>query len=164
MDEIKKDEEKVEVPKSLLETIQQELSNLKKDNEMLLQIADKKSLGNYYSRHQQKLPARVKYRTIAIMGEGGEKIDKIVVGWKTIRDEVYKDPLTLRWREDQAVKIIFEDGTDVDMPLVEWIRRYESKLGTVVSKITDEITGELSVKIKKDDDGKEISLGAQYLN
>jgi hypothetical protein len=148
----------------LLKEIKAELEKLKKDNEILLQIADKKALGLYYSRHQKKLPGRLNYRVLPITDEKGVMTKKMVVAWKTLKDEVYKDPKTGRWVEDQIVKIIFEDGTAVEMPLMNWYRQYELKPATVVSKSTDESTGTVSLKIKRDEDNKEVELNVLYVN
>jgi hypothetical protein len=148
----------------LLKEIQSELKKLKQDNAVLLQIADKKALGLYYSRHQQKMPGRINYRVMPVTKEDGTMEKKMVVAWKTVKDEVYKDPKTGRWVEDQIVKIIYEDGTSIDMPLMTWYRQYELKPATVISKKTDEVTGMVSFKVKRDEDSKEVELNVLYVN
>lgn len=148
----------------ILKEIQEELAKLKKDNELLLQIADKKALGLYYSKHQKRLPGRLNYRVMPVSKDDGTIEKKMVVAWKTLKDEVYRDAKTNRWVEDQVVKLIFEDGTSLDMPLMNWYRQYELKPATVISKSTNETTGMVSLKIKRDEDGKEVELNVLYVN
>jgi hypothetical protein len=148
----------------ILKEIKEELAKLKKDNELLLQIADKKALGLYYSKHQKRLPGRLNYRVMPVSKDDGTIEKKMVVAWKTLKDEVYRDAKTNRWVEDQVVKLIFEDGTSLDMPLMNWYRQYELKPATVISKSTNETTGMVSLKIKRDEDGKEVELNVLYVN
>lgn len=66
-------EEKVDMRElaKLIEAQSEELAKLKKQNEMLLEVADSKQLANYYSRNQVKIASVVKLRAIN---------DKVIVG------------------------------------------------------------------------------------
>ncbi|GAI12670.1 unnamed protein product, partial [marine sediment metagenome] len=76
-----KSEEAVTIPKILLESLQKRLG-------ILEQIADKKQLAAYLARHKEEMPGIVKLRMID---------DKVILGWKTIRDEVFEDAITRKW-------------------------------------------------------------------
>ena len=53
-------EEAITISKESFESFKKELDSLKKNNELLMQVADKKSLARYYSRHKEDLPPIVK--------------------------------------------------------------------------------------------------------
>lgn len=153
--EIKQEEGMVKVTTSDLENLQKRLTALESDKEMLLQIADKKQLGIYYERHRGKLPSRVNLRTMN---------DKVILGWRTTQDEVYQDPVTMRWTEKQKVEVLYEDGTAEEFYLMDYVRRYKQVEAEVKSKIVDEVTGNVALKVVRLDNGKEYTIGVTFIN
>jgi hypothetical protein len=156
-------EEKVEVSKGLLDSIQKELKDLKADREMFMEMADERRKALYYSRHQEQLPANVFVRTLTI-DEKGQAVEKVVLGWKTLKDEVFKDPATMRWQEIQKLELIFEDGTSKEMFLLDWIRGYKQVKAVVLSRRTEEITGEIILNVKRIDNGRQYDIGVEFIN
>lgn len=149
--------------KSLLDTIK----GLKDSQDMLLQVADKRQLAIYYQRHQKELPKIVKLRTMVVKEqvEGIEKItEKVIVGWQTTQDEVFQDPVTMRWTERQKVKMLFEDGTSQEYWLMDYVRLYKHVEAKIVSKTTDEVTGDITLKVQRLDNGKEYQIGILFIN
>lgn len=150
-----KKEEGVVVSKEAFERLQKELEQLRKDRDILMAAADKKALANYYMRHQADIPKIVKLRMI----DG-----KLILGWRTVKDEVYKDPITQRWREEQIVEVLFEDGTKKQYPLVEFNRLYTHIEAKRIGVIQNEQTGDLAFRVVRLDNGQELTIGAKYVN
>src|SRR4030042_3263444 len=82
-----------ENPRWGLETTNEGIENLLKrikaletDRDMLLQVADKKQLAVFYQRHAGKVPSRVMLRVM--QGTSKTEREKVVVGWRTLKDEV----------------------------------------------------------------------------
>lgn len=151
--------ETVEISKELFEDLKGRLDKQEKDIKQLLQVADRKRMSLWYQRHKEDTPPLIKLRTLEVDGT-----KKIVVGWRTVTDEVYKDSATNRWIERQEIEVMFEDNTVQKIPLVDFNRRFEyvecKRLGT----ITDDKTGELLFKLSRLSDGKEYQIGAQFVN
>jgi len=148
-----KEEEIKETLRGLLD----EIRDLKKDRDILMQSADKKALARYYSRHREDLPPIVKLRSI-----GG----KLIVGWRMIQDEgSYKIPGTNVWTESQIIEIIYSDGSSVKMEEMEFERRYEKSIkAKVIGVITDNVTKKEALKLQRLDDGTELTIGVQFVN
>jgi hypothetical protein len=155
--------EKIEVSKDLLANIQKELETLRKDRDMLLEIADEKKKATYFARNQQALPRIVHLRTLTL-DEKGMPVEKVVVGWRTVKDEVFKDPVSMRWQEIQIIEVIFDDGTSKQLHLLDWVRQYKLVKAEVLERSENEQTKELVFKVKRIDTGKEYSLNSTFVN
>jgi len=165
--EEKKDKETIETPATSVPSIpsagdslaelKKEIESLKEQNQslsdLLLQVADKKQLAIYYQKHQQKVPPTVKLRTIK---------GKVIIGWRTVKDEVYQDPATRRWVEEQIVEVMFEDGSSKQYPLLDYVRLYQHINAQVISTVTDS-DGRIAFKVKADN-GKEYVISAEFVN
>jgi len=166
---IKKEEKQEEQKEPILikevEPQGQEMQELKKRidelqksndslNELLLQVADKKQLAIYYQRHQQKVPPIVKLRVL----DG-----KVIIGWRTVKDDVYQDPVTMRWTEKQIVEVLFEDGTSKQLALMDYVRLYKHIEAKVMSTLTDTADNKIAFKVQADN-GKEYVIGAEFVN
>lgn len=145
----------VSIPESELADIRTALSELRKDRDMLLQVADKKQMSIYYQRNKGKIPTKVMLREIN---------GKVILGWRTTQDEVYQEPGTMRWTEKQRVEVLFEDGTAEEFWLMDYIRKYKQTEAEVVSRIADETTGNVALKVVRLDNGKEYTIGINFVN
>jgi hypothetical protein len=138
--------------------LRKQINELQKNNEslsdLLLQVADKKQLAIYYQKHQQKIPPVVKLRVI----DG-----KVIIGWRTLKDEVYQDPVSMRWYEKQIIEVVFEDGTTKQYALMDYVRLYQHIEAKVVSTLTNSEDGKISFKVQTDD-GREYVIGAEFIN
>jgi len=161
--ELKKEEssevnkEKTEIDR-LMEMIKQQsdkIEKLEKDRDMLLSVADKTQLSRYYSRNQKMLPTKVKVRKID---------DKFIVGWSDmIENEVYQDPATLRWVENQKIKVIFSDGSSGIYNLRDYVKRYKTEEATIVSKTIDDSDGNTYYTVRVPS-GQEFKINVTFLN
>ncbi len=148
-------EEMVKVPRTFFQDLQRQIAELKKSNDMLLSVADKKSIALFYQRNQGELPKEVKLR---VMG------DKVIVGWRTTRDEVYQDPVTRVWREYQDVELVLEDGTTISMALLDFNRKFTYVTCRRTGIVKNEETGDEAFTLIRLDNGKEYTIGSQFVN
>ena len=151
----------VQIPQTQLDSLIKRMDALEKDKDMLLQIADKRQLGVYYQRHREKIPTRVMLRTY-----GPE--NKVVLGWRSTKDIMESETGPggmVRWTEDQRCELLFEDGTSSgEISQRKFTRDYKQVPAEVVQKIVDEETGNLALKVRRMDNGKEFVIGVQFVN
>lgn len=148
--------ETVEVPATMLESLKKDMDILKKNNDLLLQIADKKQLANYYARHKQDLPSVVKLRMI-----GG----KVIMGWRKDEDEgSFQHPLTGAWMEKQTLQLLYEDKTTAIINYRDFVHKYTTTKAKVLSTVTDGITGKTAFKVEREDNGKIYTIAIEFLN
>jgi hypothetical protein len=158
-------EEKVEEPKvcepksdsALLKALMDKVDELAKQNSMLMEVADKKSLSTYYSRNQAKLPKSVRLNLIN---------GKVIIGWKMTLNEVYKENIggNYIWREKQSVKLTFADGTESDMAYSDYVKNYQQVEANIISRTEDEVTGEILLNVLRTDNGEKVQVGIRYVN
>lgn len=151
----KKQEDKVLVPKSFLEDLQKDIEGLKKDRNILLQVADKRQMAHYYERNKEKLPSVVKLRMMR---------DKVIVGWRTVEDEVHIDPTSHKEIARQIIQVIYEDGTDEKFNLLDYVRNHTFVKAKVLSQTKEEGTDKLALKVERIDNGKIYNIGVEYVN
>lgn len=145
----------VTVPAKQLEELMTRIKNVETDRDMLLQVADKKMLATFYERNKGKLPTHVNLREL----EG-----KTILGWRTTEDEVYQDPVTMRWGEKQKVEVLFEDGTAKEYFLMDYVRKYKQVAAEVRQRIIDDTTGNVALRVVRLDTGKEYTIGLTFVN
>jgi hypothetical protein len=155
MEETKKVEDKVELSKNQFDELNKRLKQLEKNNELLINIADKKALSQFYQRNQDDLPKEVNLREI----DG-----KVVLGWRMIKDEVFFDPGIKTWIEDQQVAVLFEDGKKQEMSLTDFTRKYVLIPCSRIGIMKDERTGKEAFKLSRKDNGKEYTISVEYVN
>lgn len=153
--------ETVEVPKSFVENLQKQMKKMEEKQTMLEKIADKKQLARYYQQNQEKLPSEFLLRTI----DG-----KVILGWRMVEDKgSYQNALTGAWTELQTVELVYETKKDdkfetQQMPHRDFIRRYVTVTATLVSKTQDEKSGNLILKVKRNDNDRVYNIDVRYVN
>ncbi|NIA04112.1 MAG: hypothetical protein GWP09_02060 [Nitrospiraceae bacterium] len=148
------EDNKIEVKKSFLEELQNQIQSLKRKTEILEQAADKKSLALAYERQPESLPTIIRLRTMN---------DKVVIGWRTTKDIVEQNPATGKWIELQKVEVLYEDGGAKEMYLVDFNRHFKHVKCKRLAVVTDE-NGNTAYKLKRLDNGKEYTIGSQFVN
>jgi hypothetical protein len=154
----------VEVDAQVLLDMQKQMKSLSEMNELLLSVADKKNLALYYQRNNKKLPKEIRIRVIDVPDENGDLAEKVVVGWRTIKDEVYKNPANNLWVEKQEVALVYNDGSTAIMSLKEFNRLYRHVVCKLVKVIRDEETGAEALELQRLDNGENFRIGVQYVN
>ena len=137
-----------------LKAMKDSISALQKSNDLLLSVADKKSLGHYFQKNSKKEANVVKLR--AING-------KLIIGWMSTKDVVQKVGQN-RWVEDQQVKVLYEDGTSEEMRMVDFELNHTKIKCQRVGVIKNEETGKVAYRLKRIDNLKEYTVGVQFVN
>lgn len=158
----------IEVKQEVWEGVMKDLERMKKNQEMLIQTTDKKALARYYARNQKDLPKEVKIRTFPIeeKDENGQVkfVRKVILGWRTVQNEVYQEEGSMKWKEIQTIELLFDDGTRKQTSLLDFNRRYEHINCKRIGMTQNEQTGMIVYKLVRLDNGKELEIGAQYVN
>jgi len=139
----------------LVESMKKDMDAMRGERDMLISVADKKQMALWYSRHQTAIPKEVRLRKIA---------GKIILGWRTTRDEVYQDPVTQRWVEAQELEVIFDDGTTGKYNLRDFNRLYTQEKAKIAQKMVDEATGDVALKVISLESGKEYNIDVRFVN
>ena len=156
--ENKKVEVNSEALEKLMKTVEDQskiISSYKTDIDMLKTIADKNRLAWYEEGKKVIGPAVYKLSTF----DG-----KVIVGWRTIKDVVEKDPLTGKRLEDQQYEIILEDDT------VQKIQGYnkfaEVQYGAQIKakEIEKVVKGDKVTLKLKAENGKEYLVDSVFVN
>ena len=145
----------IEVDAETLQTVLDRVSKLEQDNQILREAADQKRLGRVEElRLQGKLVKTVKLNTI----DG-----QIIVGWKTVKDDVYFDAEG-RLHETQIYEIYFFDKTvepkQVD---IRGFNRLITKVDAEVLEESKDRDGNTNFTVMTKD-GREIKLDSKFVN
>lgn len=145
--------ETVTVSSEAFNAMMQRLSDLEETTRLQLQVTDKNKIKRIEElRRSGKLVKEVKIRKYA---------GKYIIGWKTIKDEVYKDE-NGRLVEKQIIELWFDDGTKSEMSMRQWASAPEYIKFEVKSETKDE-DGNLFFKCVGPD-GKELELNVSFIN
>lgn len=141
----------------LIKSLISKVDELAKQNEMLLQVADRKALSTYYSRNQKNLPKIARLNVI----DG-----KVIVGWKLSANDVYKENIggNYIWRERQTIKLMLEDNSEIEMSYSDYIKKYQQVESKIISRTEDEVTGSIRLKLVRIDNGKEYEIDVAFIN
>jgi hypothetical protein len=155
----KKDKDVVEVKKEVLEKLLERVDSLEKRNEILTEAADKGRLSRVEQlRNQGKLVKSVFINTYN---------EKIIVGWKKIKDDVYKDQEG-RLHEDQVVGLIFEgeDEVGTELDIRSFVRLLVKIPAEVIEESKDRDGNTNFVVIIKDgkNKGKQLKIDSKFIN
>lgn len=156
------EEEKVSVTREFLKDIQKTILKQQKDIGFLKSVADKKSVALYHQRNKGEIPTTMRIRTMDVRDEKDVVTTKVIIGWKTLEDDVWQDGN--RWKERQIVELLYQDETSQKMSLVEFNRRFKHVICTKAGTITDDKTGALFFKLVRQDTGEEIIISATFIN
>jgi len=147
-----------------ISAIMTELQDLRKDRDILLSIADKNQLAKYYSKHQSKLPKVVRLRSLSVTNAEGITEEKLIIGWETITNRVWKERPNL-WMEDQKIKLIFNDGTSLVMDYLKYAQQYNLTIEAMVTARTiEEESGDEMLKVVRKDNGQELLIKSTFVN
>jgi len=129
---------------------------------MLISIADESRKDKFDSKKKKTIIPRVFLAKLN---------GKVVVGSRTIIDEVYKDLSDKgAWVEKQIHCYTLEDGTTIDLPLPQYTRireRVEAdvvKISAVPGKESENGDSFYRYTVKLLEDGRELELDHQYIN
>jgi len=151
--------DKVMIEKSFLEDIRKTMDELKADNAMLKQVADKSRMSDFYTRNKGKMPEQYKLRMIGV-SENNKEVKKVILGWKMIKDDVYIDGP--RVVENQVIMLVLEDGTQKELSYRDWVRLYETVICSKIGERSDE--NGLVVKLQRNDTQQTFEVDVRFVN
>jgi hypothetical protein len=149
------DKKPVSISPEQLQEVLDRLRAVESDRDMLLQVADKKQLSIFYQRNRGKIPSKVMLRTMD---------DKVIISWRTVTDDVYQEPGTMRWVEKQIIELTFEDKSKKEINLKDYVRLYKQVEATIKAKTANEETGDLVLKVVRTDNLKEYDIDVRFIN
>lgn len=153
----KVESEKVEVTKEDLEVLMKRLSEQDKTINLLMETADKGRLAKAMSATNTPLIYTVRVNKY-------DPVGKLVVGWKTTINQC--EIINGRWVEDQRTLLMFEDGTTIEVTLLDFYRKMSGVKGEIISRREErDIEGNVyeSLTIRMED-GKELTISKQFVN
>lgn len=142
----------VELKKTTLDALMERLSKLEQEQKELLAVQDRRTKSKIEElRRSGKLVKNVKLRSLE---------NKMVVGWKTMEDEVYFSDGRLI--EKQNIEAWLEDGTKKILSMRQWASLPTYNECEVVKESRDE-DGNIILTIRGDE-GKQLEVNVIYVN
>jgi hypothetical protein len=129
-----------------------ELSEIMERLKRVESAADKSHLAHFDEKNKKPFSKTVRLRTI----EG-----KVVLKWDDMVVNLVEKSPNGAWREDQVIRIYFEDDTSAEMDLVIFNRRFVHIKAEIVSETK---TGEDTVLKVKTEDGREYEINQKFIN
>ena len=130
----------------------QSLDQMIRRLERLESAADVGRLGKFDEKNKMELPK------VVLLGKYN---DKIIVGWKMLKDEVQK--VNGIWRESQLIQIKLDDDTSIDLPYLQYVQEVVKVDATILSR-TKESNGHETLKVRRNDNGNEHSIDITFIN
>lgn len=90
--------------------------------------------------------------------------ERMVVGWKTIEDKVYKDVVKGLYHEIQVMRVFFDDDSKKDMSYELFTRLRDNRVSCDVVARTEDDKGNIVFKLKRLDNGKVLELDQAFVN
>lgn len=132
--------------------LMERISSLEETTKVMYDVQDKKALNKIdQMRRDGKLVKDIKLRVL----DG-----KVVVGWKTLHDEVYFADGKLI--ENQKVELYLEDKTTKELSMRQWAALPMYQQFEVVKEARSE-NGQIFYTVRRED-GKELEVDITYIN
>lgn len=152
-----KKEAKVEVTKEDLQALMRKIEDQSQTIEILLRASDKSRLAKAMTDGGKPLikTVRVNYY---------DPVGKLVVGWKNTMNQ--SEIINGRWIEDQRTMLIFEDGSTLEVTLLDFYRKMSGVKTEVVSSVEkmDEKGNRTKILKVRFDDGRELDIAEVFIN
>jgi len=152
--EPEKKEETVTISKESFDEFLATMKEMKEEQKLLFQIADKRQLYRVRERESKDLPKEVSVR---------EYNGKIVVGWKSVENTLVKNALGITV-ENQTTKLIYDDGTSEVVRMRDFDVEYTKIKCKRTEIINDEVTGGKIFKLVRLDGGGELKIADTFVN
>jgi len=149
--------EKVLTVEEKIEALQKIVENQNSTIAMLTEVADRGRVDNFNKNNKKAIETIVNVSTLNGL---------VVVAWRSILDEVYKDSLGV-WHEKQVVEVTTEDEKTQTMDYVDFSRNIKKVPATVVMRGKTKISDEpeiYSEEFRVSVEGKEYTLDGAFIN
>lgn len=148
----KEEKDTIKLKKTTLDALMERLSKLEAEQKELLEVQDRRTKSKIEElRRAGKLVKNVKLRSLE---------NKIVIGWKTVEDEVYFSDGKLI--EKQIVEAWLEDGTKKALSMRQWASLPTYNEFEVIKESRDE-EGSIMLTVRSRD-GKQLEVNVIYVN
>jgi len=150
-------EQMVQVKKEDLEKLLQRVESQAKDIDLLYKASDKSRLSKAMGPEEHL----IKSAKVAKWPDN----DKYVIGWRLSKNTC--EIINGRWVEDQQTTVVFDDGENVTVPLLEFYRKMINKdSGDIIARTNklDEKGVAVEILTIQFPNGRELSIGSQYIN
>lgn len=150
-------EEKITITRKEFDTMISTIERQSKDIGTLFEVADKSRLAKIQNATGESL-----IKTVKISRWPDTK--KLILGWKLTKN--ISEIVNGRWIEEQKTIIIFEDGTNEEITLLDFYRKIEKIKGEVLKRRTEQD----STGAKKEyvtvglEGGKQVELDLAFIN
>lgn len=121
---------------------------------MLINVADKRAINNYFLQNKEKISQTIRLRTFN---------GKVVISWKVVKDEVMRDPRTLAWTENQIMELVYEDGSKEEVNMLVFARLFSYENFTKKAVTVDDEEREL-LTLSSNIDGRIIKVDSVFIN
>jgi len=156
------DEKKVEAVDSI-KFLQEQLADMQSKISLLEKVADPRKLALYHQREGKRGPSIVDVRAMDIEEDGKVK-EKVIVGWRTVSNDVYLNPDTKREVVNQTIEIMYDDGKKEEMSLRNFVLRYKRISCKKMGEETMDGVEFPILRLVREDNGEEYRIGAQFVN
>jgi hypothetical protein len=149
---VKSAKDTVELKKKTFDALMERLEKLEREQKELIEVQDRRTKSKIEElRRQGRLVKNVKLRSLD---------NKIVIGWKTVEDDVYFSDGRLI--EKQVVDIWLDDGVKKQLSMRQWatMPTYNEFEVTKESRDAD---GNIILTVRGGD-GKELDVNVVYVN
>lgn len=151
-----------EVLEKLLNTVEAQGEQLRKNSDKIGDLTEAADLGRLHRIEQARMAGKLVKNAKVSMYEG-----KIVLGWSRIKDDVYLDEQN-RLHEDQTIQLVLDEGEGKE-PTKSEVIPYRTFM-RVVTKVEGEVIGDRLdqdgsrfYKIKFED-GREMEFSIVFIN
>ena len=153
------EEPTIQIKKSDFDMLMKTVETLSKDRDTLFKAADKNRLARVNDSNSQNLVKKVK---ISKWKNNG----MYIIGWKLTSNVSEILPGSNRWVEDQRTMLVFEDGSTIEVPLIEYYRSTIAKdvadiIASTQKFINEENIVEYQVEFAN---GKKLLIDSRFVN
>lgn len=154
-----KPEETIQVKKSDFDMLMKTVETLSKDRDILFKAADKNRLARVNDSESQNLVKKVK---ISKWKNNG----MYIIGWKLTSNVSEILPGSNRWVEDQRTMLVFEDGSTIEVPLIEFYRSTIAKdVADIIASTQKFIDGQNIVEYTVEfPNGRKLLIDNRFVN
>lgn len=146
------------IDKSDFEKLISTITEQNKKIDVLFQAADKNRLARAYAGADGE--SLIKTVKVSKFSDN----DKLIVGWKLTSNQ--SEIINNRWIEKQDTMLVFEDGTTLEIPLLDFYRKIVKEKAEIVSRVRKEDNRGKEIQILKlrFKDGKELEIDSAFIN
>lgn len=152
-----KNDPQVTISKSDLEKLISTVEKQAKDINLLYEVADKSRLAKAQSGPDGA--SLIKTVKVSVWPDN----NKFIISWKNTKN--VSEIVGRVWVEDQRTLLVFDDGTNTEISLLDFYRKPTKQKVEVLSRQSDDSSGKIVKTYKvRFADGRELEIGEDFIN